>query len=115
MANGICAVVGCTNSTCRLNVWKKSQCEIHEGMIHKDCPCPPSFRLHTFPSKLRFAAIRDKWIHAINRETKKKRPWQPGTSDVVCSIHFVDGASRLLWPKPRYQLVSGPLAEGKHE
>ena len=97
MVNGNCAVVGRTNSTYRLNVWKKSQCEIHEGMIHKDCPCPPSFWLHTFPNNLRFAAIRDKWIHAINRETKKKRPWQ------------------AVWPKPRYQLVSGPLAEGKHE
>ena len=104
MVNGNCAVIGCTNSTYRLKIWKKSTCEIHEAIAHKDCPCEPPFRLHTFPSKLRFGAIREGWIRAINRVTKRKTPWQPGPSDTVCSRHFVNGVPTAADPMPTLEL-----------
>ena len=62
------------------------------------------FRLYTFPSELRFAAIRYKWILAINRETKKKKPWKPGKSDVVCSVHFIEAMPTALNPDPTLEL-----------
>ena len=104
MVNGNCAVVGCTNSTYKLKKWKTRVCEIHTDRNHADCPCQPPFRLHTFPSELRFAVIRDKWILAINRETKKKKPWKPGKSDVICSVHFVDGMPTAMNPAPTLEL-----------
>jgi len=66
MVKSNCAVVGCTNSTYKLKLWKKERCEIHPGLTHDDCSCPQPFRCHTFPSKLRFSAIREEWIRAIN-------------------------------------------------
>ncbi len=36
MVNGNCAVIGCTNSTYRLKIWKKSTCEIHEAIAHNE-------------------------------------------------------------------------------
>ena len=53
---------------------------------------------------MRFAAIRDKWILAINRETKKKKPWKPGKSDVVCPVHFVEGMSTAMNLAPTLEL-----------
>ena len=73
-------------------------------MTHGECPCPQSFRLHTFPSKLRFGEIRDGWTRALNRVTKRKTPWQPGPSDTVCSRHFLEGVPTALNPLPTFEL-----------
>ena len=104
MVNGNCAFVGCTNSNYRLKLWRKKPCEIHVGMTHNDCPCPQPFRLRSFPSKMRFSATRDDWIRAINRVTKRKTKWQPGSSDTVCSKHFIEGAPTALNPIPTLKL-----------
>ena len=60
-------------------------------MTHENCPCEPPFCLHSFPSKMRFGELRKVWVRALNRVTKRKTPWQPGSSDMVCSEHFVGG------------------------
>ena len=48
--------------------------------------------------------IGDKWIHASNREKKKKKPWKPGKSDVVCLAHFVEGIPTAMNPVPALEL-----------
>ena len=35
---GNCAVVGCTNSTYRLNKWRKEMCLEHQ-VVNDKCPC----------------------------------------------------------------------------
>ena len=51
-----CSVIGCSNSTYKMNKWKKETCAEHnlkaEGNCEKkaDClECKPLFHLHTFP------------------------------------------------------------------
>ncbi len=91
MVNGTCAVVSCTNNKYKLKNLRKKECMVHAGMINENCPCDPSLQLHSFPSKLRLGELRKTWIRALNQVTKKHTLWQPGSSDMVCSEHFVGG------------------------
>eukprot|EP00794_Sanderia_malayensis_P002219 gene2219-2526_t len=100
MVNGNCAVVSCTNGKYKLNCWRKNECKFHAGQSHSDCPCPQPFRLHSFPSEMRFGDIRAELIRKINRTTKKKGVWKPGSSDMVCSLHFIEGAPTAENPVP---------------
>jgi len=40
----------------------------------------------------------------MNRTTKKNSAWMPGESDLVCSLHFVDGKPSLENPNPTLNL-----------
>ena len=40
----------------------------------------------------------------MNRVTSKNKPWTPGESDMVCSIHFVDGCPTPVNPVPTLHL-----------
>lgn len=104
MVNGNCAVISCTNSRYKLKVWEKKNCDEHAGEIHKDCPCPPPFRLHIFPSVLHNMDKRKEWIRQIRRTAKGNKEWSPGQSDMVCSCHFVDGRPTLENPNPTIEL-----------
>ena len=108
MVNGNCAAVGCKNSNYRLKAWKETLCEIHAGCQHKSCSCEQPFRLFKFPSKLRNNERRRIWITKLKRETTKKKPWEPGQSDMVCSDHFVDGLPTFENPDPTVHLGYEP-------
>ena len=91
-----CAVINCSNSTYKLKKWKQvcyehngfdSSCK-REDYIH----CIPPFKLYCFPSILRNAELRNKWIRALKRQNKDKTEWKPSENDRVCSIHFVGSA-----------------------
>ena len=94
-----CSVTGCSNSTYKINKWKKETCTEHnletEGNCKKnrDCTeCKPPVHLHTFPGTIKYKQLREAWIKAVRREPfDKKGSWQPAPSDRVCSIHFADG------------------------
>ena len=103
MVNGNCAVVSCTNSRYRLRIWGREICEEHDEP-KKDCPCPPPFRLHIFPSIKLNSERRQEWIKLVNRTTKRNTDWSPGSSDMVCSKHFVDGKPTLQNPNPTLYL-----------
>ncbi len=100
MVNGNCAVFNCTNSQYRIRQWKKEACQKHDGLPHKECPCPQPFTLHTFPSVLLNSDKRREWIRLMNRTTVKNSAWCPGKSDVVCSDHFIDKRPTLANPNP---------------
>ena len=52
MPKVICAVIGCTNNTYRLNKWKNEVCEGHNKK-KEECQCNRPFELYCFPSTLR--------------------------------------------------------------
>ena len=78
-------VIGCSNSTYKLNKWKAESCEKH-GVKKKKCDCAAPFKLFCFPSTL--------------RNSKERSKWEPGNSDRVCSIHFVDDQPSAKNPYP---------------
>ena len=45
-----CAVVGCSNNSYQLNLWKNKLCDVHENVENSKCGCDPPFRLYCFPS-----------------------------------------------------------------
>ena len=51
--------------------------------------CIPPLKLCCFPSMLRNAELRNKWISALKRQNKDKTEWKPSESNSACSIHFV--------------------------
>ncbi len=104
MVNGNCAVIGCTNSRYKIKVWEKKECLEHKGQTHKDCPCDRPFRLHIFPSIKLNSDKRKEWIRLLRRVKKGNKEWTPGQSDMVCSIHFVDGRPTLENPNPTLDL-----------
>ena len=73
-------------------------------MRKKDCPCSPPFRLYSFPSIKRNSDRRNEWIRLINRTTQKNTRWTPGQSDMICSLHFVDGEPTYINPNPTINL-----------
>ena len=95
---GNCAVVGCTNSTYRLNKWRQEMCLEHH-MVNDKCTCKRPFKLF-FPSRLRNGDKRTLWIQAMKRENTDKTKWDPTDSDRVCSDHFVDGQPTPSNPNP---------------
>ena len=96
------AVIGCTNSTYRLNKWKKEICNEHEQNIsRKECSlCEKPFLLYKFPAAKQKNKERQLWIKALRREIINKTLWQPKGSDRVCSIHLVDGIPSTANPAP---------------
>ncbi|CAG2243571.1 unnamed protein product [Mytilus edulis] len=44
-----CAVNSCTNNRRKLQMWKKSMCELHNE-LHNDCPCLIPYKFHLMPS-----------------------------------------------------------------
>ena len=92
-----CAVMNCSNSTYRLKKWNQEICYEHNVIDNickrEDCiHCIPPFKLYCFPSILRNAELRNKWIRALKRQNKNKTEWKPSESNRVCSIHFVGSA-----------------------
>ena len=88
-----CAVINCSNRTYKLKKWKQEICYEHddfdssckwEDWIH----CIPPFKLYCFPSILRNAELRNKWIRALKRQNKDKTERKPSESYRVCSINF---------------------------
>ena len=84
-----CSVVGYSNSTYKINKWKKGTCTEQnleaEGNCKKkgDClECKPPSQLHTFPGSIKCKQLREAWIKAVRREPfHKKGSWQPAPSD----------------------------------
>ena len=102
-----CAIVGCSNSTYRINKWKNEICDLH-NVQHRDCECPRPFRLHMFPSELRNGERRMEWVRACRRDTSDHKNWKPGKSDRVCSEHFIDEEPTLEHPIPTEKLGYTP-------
>ena len=98
-----CAVIGCSNSTYRLNKWKKSVCEQHAPATKNDCVCAVPFKLFCFPSTLRNSRDRSKWVKLLRREIPGKK-WEPCDSDRVCSMHFVNNEPTAEHPDPTENL-----------
>ena len=59
-----------------------------ENWIH----CIPPFKLYCFPSILRNAELRNKWLRASKKQNQDKTEWKPSESDKVCSIHVAGSA-----------------------
>ena len=76
MPNVNCAFIGCSNSTYRLNKWKKSVCEHHAPATKNDCVCAAPFKLFCFPSTLRNSRDRSKWVKLLRREIPGKKKKQ---------------------------------------
>ena len=91
-----CAVVGCHNSYAKLKKWERENCEEHQGVKKKDCPCYPPFRLFKFPSGQRNVEKRKVWIRLMKRVTARNTTWQPCDSDRVCSDHFIDKINKSI-------------------
>ena len=90
-------VLSCYNSTYKVKKWKQEICYEHSDFDssckREDCiHCIPPFKLYCFPSILRNAELRNKWIRALKRQNKDKTKYKPSESDRVCSIHFVGSA-----------------------
>ena len=102
-----CAIVGCSNSTYRINKWKNEICDSH-NVQHRDCECPRPFKLHMFPSELRNGERRMEWVRACRRDTGDHKNWKPGKSDRVCSEHFIDEEPTLEHPIPTEKLGYTP-------
>ena len=103
MGKSNCAVVSCTNSTYKLNKWKKGICSVHQ-VCHQDCICPRPFKLFFFPSELKNSESRERWINAMKRVKDNNKKWIPTESDRVCSEHFVDGEPTQNNPDPTIKL-----------
>ena len=101
-------VIGCSNSTCKINKWKKETSTERnledEGNCKKkgDClECKLPLYLHTFLCPTKSKQLKEVWIKAVRREPfNKKGSWQPAPSERVCSIHFVDGLATHENPIP---------------
>ena len=46
-----CAVKFCSNSSRNIQIWKKSERQIHKPQAHHECPCPRPYALHRFPGR----------------------------------------------------------------
>lgn len=95
----ICAVIGCSNSTFKLDKWYSQLCDRH-GLKYGACVCTPSFVPFPFPLQNKDADGRRRWIKAINRKLPNGKNWQPTYGDRVCSYHFRDGQPSAAWPDP---------------
>ena len=70
-----CNIMSCSNSTYKINKWKKETCAEHnleaEGNCIKKGYClkyKPPFYLHTFPGPIKCKQLREAWIKAVRRE-----------------------------------------------
>lgn len=60
------AVVRCSNSSAKLQMWKLTQCDMHK--LHDQCPCLRPYGLHTFPERAQDQGVRQEWVKNIDRE-----------------------------------------------
>ena len=102
------SVIGCSNSTYKINKRKKETCTEHnlkaEGNCKKKGDCvefKPPIHVYTFPGPIKYNQLKEGWVGAVKREPfDKKRSWKPAPSDRVCSIHFDDGLATDENPIP---------------
>ena len=82
-----CAVVGCS-STYGINKWKNELCLEHgdKNVVKGQCPnCERPYSLYCFLAEMtRIQALK----------------WTPKSSDMICSLHFVDGIPTKANPLP---------------
>ncbi|XP_065652925.1 uncharacterized protein LOC136080238 [Hydra vulgaris] len=106
-----CAVIGCTNSSYKLEKLKDKTCFQHEGKILSECGCEAPFRMYCFPSFKRNSIKKEQWISQLRREgNKKESAWKPGTADRVCSDHFVDKIPTVMNPNPTINMEFSSLS-----
>ena len=113
MPTVICAVVGCHNSTNRLNKWKRELCHVH-GSMHGigACICNPPFKLFPFPSKEMKLDEWKEWCRRLYRKDEKtQKNWTATKWDRICSLHFENGEPSPSSPYP--SLYLGKVAEVK--
>ena len=65
----------------KLKKWKQEICyernDFDSCCKREDCiHCIPLFKLYCFPSILRNAELRKKWIRALKRQNKGKTEWK---------------------------------------
>lgn len=60
------SVVGCANSSTKLQIWNQTQCDMRK--LHDQCPSVTPYGLHTFPETAQDQDVRQKWIKHLNRE-----------------------------------------------
>ncbi|XP_041930411.1 uncharacterized protein LOC121694347 isoform X4 [Alosa sapidissima] len=100
-----CSVFNCSNSSNKITIWKKKQCERHK-LPRVDCPCLVPYGLHRFPGRAQDEDIRQKWVKNINRQG-----WVPNNNSRVCGIHFPDGRPTKEHPYPVLHMGYEPHAE----
>ena len=92
MWNDTCAVINCSNSTYKLKKWKQEICSEYkdfnssckrEEFIH----CTLKLKLYCFPSILKNAELRNKWIRALKRQNKDKTEWKIIKTDAKMRCH----------------------------
>ncbi|XP_065650924.1 uncharacterized protein LOC136079134 [Hydra vulgaris] len=106
-----CSVIGCTNSSYKLEKLKDKTCFQHEGKILSECGCEAPFRMYCFPSFKRNSIKKEQWISQLRREGNKKgSAWKPGTADRVCSDHFVDKIPTVMNPNPTINMEFSSLS-----
>ena len=92
MWNDTCAVINCSNSTYKLKKWKQEICSEYkdfnssckrEEFIH----CTLKLKLYCFPSILKNAELRNKWIRTLKRQNKDKTEWKIIKTDAKMRCH----------------------------
>ena len=68
-----CAIINCSNGTYKLKKWRQENCyelnDFYSCCKLEDCiHCIPPFKLYCFPSLLRNAELRNKWIRALKKQ-----------------------------------------------
>ena len=91
------AVINFSNSMYKLKQWKQEICYEHNDFDssckREDCIyCIPPLKLYCFPSILRNAELKNKWIRTLKRQNKDKTEWKQSESDRVLSTHFFGSA-----------------------
>lgn len=99
----ICAIIGCSNSSKRLDKWYAQLCEKH-GLKFGSCICLPPFKLFTFPSDKKDPEKRKTWIKIVKRKSEDGSNWQAKFYDRICSVHFKEGDPTPAWPDPTERL-----------
>lgn len=99
-----CAVVGCKNSSYKLDKWKILKCKTHPGKLKQSCQCERPFQLYCFPGEKRYKDKRDKWARLLKRKNFDSTEWIPSKNHRVCSEHFVDGIPTVANPDPTLKL-----------
>ena len=101
-----CNLVGCSNSTYRLEKWYTQLCDVH-GLQFGSCVCKPPFTLFPFPTERKDPEARKRWARLVNRKTQTGANWQPNHRSRICSLHFKDGEPTVAWPDPTVDLGYG--------
>ncbi|XP_041849919.1 uncharacterized protein LOC121645496 [Melanotaenia boesemani] len=90
-----CAVIGCSNSSGKLQKWNKTECKEHRPLLYENCPCLRPFSLHRFPGRAEHKDVLQKWVENINR-----KDFIPNINSTVCGVHFPEGKPTKENPYP---------------